>query len=174
MSRGGAALFLFAVVWGWSGSSAAQVSSTADAGAGEVTSLQKQLARDYEALSTGDCTVACQALASMQRVVDRICALDPGPPCTEARARLADAENRVRSACPECAVTAVGAETTSRATGEDRAPAPAPPAESPRSGGCAGCAVSDEDRTSGAALAVACALAAWVRRRRRARGSSDP
>jgi hypothetical protein len=52
-------------------------------------------------LSSG-CAVACPALASMERAADRICALDPGPRCAAARAKVRDAAQRVEQACGPC------------------------------------------------------------------------
>jgi MYXO-CTERM domain-containing protein len=169
MSRSGVASLLCASLLTLASPALAQVSSAADAGAAdEIAAIQKQLARDFEALSSGDCAVACQALASMQRSTDRLCALDPGPPCSEARAKLADAENRVRNACPDCAV-AVDRKPPEAAPGATptAANAPAPPAEAPGGGGCAGCTVGGDGPGAAGALAAAAAIAAWIRRRRR-------
>ncbi len=38
----------------------------------------------------------------MERTAERICALDPGPRCAEARAKVKDAARRVQLACGEC------------------------------------------------------------------------
>jgi len=166
MSRGFLRIVLIVVAASWSGSASAQGTvSSADGGAtDEATSLEQQLARDYDALSTSDCAVACQALGSMHRAADRLCGLDPGPRCSGARAKVADAENRVRAACPDCAIAA-GAPALDRRA--EAAPPAAPPPEAPGTGGCAGCAIDgDRDGASGL-LATALACAAFCRRRRR-------
>ena len=51
------------------------------------------------------CTTACAALASMARSTSHLCDLTGGGDsrCTEARARLENADVRVRGACPGCA-----------------------------------------------------------------------
>lgn len=61
--------------------------ATADAGANEMEELRRSIAHDAQSLSTEDCTTACKALGSMRRATERLCALDPGAPCTEARDR---------------------------------------------------------------------------------------
>ncbi len=123
--------------------------------------------------------MACRALSSMQRAADRLCALDPGPRCAAARAKVADATERVRAACPECDVGADArppAPTPAASPPEDEAKGP--PAEAPKGGGCAGCTVAPEDDAGAGALAagllVALAIAARGRRRgpgRAARGA---
>lgn len=48
------------------------------------------------------CESACDALESMKKAAARICALAPGERCEAARARVANAEQRVMEACPGC------------------------------------------------------------------------
>src|SRR5262245_45302200 len=134
----------------------------------EVTALEEQIARDDAMVSTDNCAVACQALASMLRSVDRLCALEPGPRCAGARAKVRDAADRVRAACPECKLAGGEAPLVGA-----RPPQAAPTAAPPQSGrGCAGCAVGDDERGGAGAIALALAwvLARSIRRRgRRAR-----
>jgi hypothetical protein len=56
-------------------------------------------------LSEGDaCTIACQALASMQRAASHLCELaGEGERCDAAKARVQTASDRVQQACPGCA-----------------------------------------------------------------------
>jgi hypothetical protein len=134
----------------------------------EVTALEEQIARDDAMLSTDSCAVACQALASMQRSVDRLCALEPGPMCVKARAKVKDADGRVRASCPECG-RAGGEAPLADARRPESAPTAAPPQ---RGRGCAGCTIGADERgsTGAIALALAWALARSIRRRgRRAR-----
>ena len=75
----------------------------ADAGPGDdVESLAKQLQQEYSALSTSDCAIACKAYASIRRASDKICGLEPGPRCNDARSKADDAQRRVQAACPDC------------------------------------------------------------------------
>ena len=157
---------LIVIAASWSASAAAQGIPSPDAGgADEVTSLEQQLARDYDALSTADCAVACQALGSMHRAADRLCGLDPGPRCSGARTKVADAENHVRQACPDCPI---GAETSVDEK-HSAEPAAAPPPEAPSSENCAKCAIADEEGVYPGAFAASLALAAWLTRRHRRR-----
>jgi len=154
----------------------------------DLTTLEKSLTEQHDALSTTDCATACRALASIRRAADKICALDPGDRCAAGRAKADDAARRVRDACPECAIAAVPAEPKPRPedramtkggtkpaqvapspTDEGSVPQSAPPAESKR-GGCAGCttatrSAAPRDLASGALAALA--LAFVLRRRRR-------
>lgn len=133
----------------------------------ELATLQKNLADEQSALATSDCSTACRALDSIRRVADRICVLDPGDPCTSARARADAATRRVREACPECAILpgspppAMEAKTVSTDSG--------PPSESKR-GGCAGCATvtsNTNDRTNAELVVLAGVVVALRLRRRR-------
>lgn len=143
--------------------------AAADGGAHEVEDVEElaaSIARDAQALSTDDCASACKALASMLRAADRICALDPGRRCEDARATVEDATRKVRAACPQCAI-APGHERRDGKIGSAPVAASAPPSER-RTGGCAGCATSGGGGSAaGGALAVALGLTALVRRRRR-------
>jgi hypothetical protein len=57
-------------------------------------------------LSTGDCAMACRALASLERAAKRVCEssgqLGEGGRCGEATKRLREARGRVRAACTRC------------------------------------------------------------------------
>jgi hypothetical protein len=80
----------------------------ADAGApSDIASLEDEIARARVALQTEDCATACKALSSLLRAADKLCALDPGPRCSAARAKADDATSRVRAACPDCAQVGV-------------------------------------------------------------------
>jgi MYXO-CTERM domain-containing protein len=168
----------------------AQVTSAPAAAAKEdLTTLEKSLSEQHDALSTSDCATACRALASIRRAADKICALDPGDRCAAGRAKAEDATRRVRDACPECAIAsaptapAPGKEEramTKGGTGSKAAESPAatspdmataqsgPPSESKR-GGCAGCTTTSAapgDLTGGALAGLALAFALARRRRR--------
>ena len=72
--------------------------ASADAfGEESVETLQKQQQDELAALSTQDCVIACKALASIRRAADRICALESGPRCIDARAKADDAQRRVQA-----------------------------------------------------------------------------
>src|SRR5262245_19151256 len=60
----------------------------------EVSELEAQIEREDVSLATGDCASACAALASMRRAAERLCALDPGPKCSAARANVEGAASR--------------------------------------------------------------------------------
>jgi MYXO-CTERM domain-containing protein len=137
------------------------VGSPVARGADDVRALEKQLADELVALSTSDCTLACRALASIHRAAERICALEPGPRCDAARAKAADAERRVREACPACAIEQ--AAPAGLATKQEEA---APAAEqvvvaSPRSeprGGCRSCTTAPAPNPGGIAWLVLVAI----------------
>ena len=156
----------------------------ADAGASDdVEALSKQLQQEYSALSTSDCAIACKAYASIRRASDKICGLEPGPRCNDARAKADDAQRRVQAACPDCHIAiAPGKEDERRAT----QPAPPPPSpanvdaktagtamesseSAPRKGGCASCTTAGEKPTGdlGAAALGAFVIARVLRRRTR-------
>lgn len=167
------------------GSVCAQGAPGAQGGKEDLTTLEKSLAEQHDALSTTDCVTACRALASIRRAADKICALDPGDRCAAGRAKADDATRRVHEACPECAIASTPFEPTPRP--EERAmtkggsgskaaespPSPdvetvqsAPPSESKR-GGCAGCTTTSAapgDLAGGVLAALALAFA--LRRRR--------
>ena len=154
--------------------------------ADEIRALQTEIARDVAVLATGACDAACQALASMKRAADRLCALDAGPGCVEARARVRDAERHVQASCGACqppagvvpsVVVAKPEVVMEKQPAEPAKPAPPPAAEAvmaaPPHGGCAGCVVGGEGGATGAGLIAAVgAVAAWARRRRRRRGGA--
>ena len=165
-------------------------SARAQAAKEDLTTLERSLTEQHDALSTSDCATACRALASIRRAADKICALDPGDRCTAGRAKADDATRRVREACPECAIASAPSEPTRREeramtkggsskasedpgarTAPDAAPVvqAAPPSESKR-GGCAGCTTTrgGPGDLAGGVLALA-ALALVVVRRRRSR-----
>ena len=56
-------------------------------------------------LSEGDaCSIACRALASMERSATHLCELaGDGAQCDSAKARVKSASERVHGACPGCA-----------------------------------------------------------------------
>jgi MYXO-CTERM domain-containing protein len=153
----------------------------------EIAALEADIARSAAALATGSCVVACEALGAMRRAVTRLCALDPGPRCAEARAKALEATRRVREACPDCAALEDQAPEKAKQAHEQpgeapaKIPEPAPPPPPPpptlnesvaRRGGCAGCVTSGGDGLpGGAALAALAVLAAVARRRPRGRAS---
>jgi hypothetical protein len=138
--------------------------------ASEKADLLAQIQKDYDSLSTNDCAIACRALASMERAKNRLCAIDPGPACDDARAKVEDARKRVRAACPMCAEPPREEAPTTPARAPDvGATAPAPQAERTR-GGCASCATTSGRADLGSALTVLAAaglLFGQTRRRRR-------
>lgn len=152
----------------------------ADAGVDDdAGALLKQLEQEWSALSTQDCVTACKAYASIRRAADRICGLEPGPRCVDARAKADDAQRRVQAACPDCRIASVPPREDER-----RAAEPAPPtvvdakggaagdAESaPRKGGCASCSTPGGSATGdlGGCVLGALALAHALRRRRASR-----
>jgi uncharacterized protein (TIGR03382 family) len=134
----------------------------APAFADEREDLLRQLSQEYEALSTSDCVAACRALGSMQRAADRLCEMDAGTACAEARAKVEDARKRVRAACPACVAERPEPPAPST-TPSPELSANAPPAESAR-GGCAGCSSATG---SGSSFGVLVAAWMFIRRRRR-------
>ncbi len=138
-------------------------------GSGEPAALAREIETTYaklgEELSTHACDEACRALASMRRAADRLCALEPGERCEQARARCDAATRQVREACPECAV-AVGPPVHEQA-------AAAPPqkdvatVESRSTRGCASCTTTPGPAEGLDALVpIGLALAALARLRR--------
>jgi MYXO-CTERM domain-containing protein len=160
------------------GPAAAQEVSSA---AGELAGLEEALTRDEQALSGGECSIACPALGSMDRSAKRLCELEPGERCAKARARVAAAADRVRARCPDCEAARrkpgdeQGAEVT--VTGSDRdgeaaEPADAPPREDASRAGCAGCVVGAQPTPApwlAGALGLLLAIAARRGRARRKR-----
>lgn len=131
------------------------------------------------------CEEACEAVRSLRRAAERLCVLDPGPPCRAARDKLEDAERRVREACPACAVDQSveprpkeEARTVDDADlDEERAPEAISPGPAERSaplasppeaqgGGCASCTVGHARDLDGA-LWLGLGVAALLGRRRR-------
>lgn len=154
---------------------AAEARAARDAGAGddEVAALEKQLGEEHAALQTQDCTVACRALASIRRAADRICALEPGPRCDDARAKADDARRRVSEACPDCALAATPPKDDDRRASAKPA---APPAEAqtaaesaPHRGGCASCTTTGVAPTGDLGVVV---LGIWAASRLLKRKSS--
>jgi hypothetical protein len=147
----------------------------ADAGAAaddDAGALLKQLQQEYSALATQDCATACKAYASIRRAADRICGLEPGPRCIDARAKADDAQRRVQAACPDCPIAfAPPTEDERRAAqpGSDVKTAGVAESESgaPRKGGCASCSTPGERPTGdfGIAFLGAFAIARVLRRR---------
>lgn len=155
-----------------------------------VAALEKEIETSAAMLASASCPTACAALGSMRRAADRLCAIDPGPRCDSARARVKDASRKVEASCPECAATH-GEEKpapenldkqkekadTDRGPASPPPPAPPPAAESmalaPGRGGCAGCVIGGEEQPAtprGIAAAVALALV-LARARRKSRRS---
>lgn len=138
----------------------------------EVETLVKQLREEHAALATQDCATACKALASIRRASDRICALEPGPRCTDARTKADDAQRRVQAACPDCQIAAAPPND------DERRAAGSPPrtasgksaAVDERKGGCASCNTPGHRPTGDIGLVMLAALA--IARRLRARSRS--
>jgi len=144
--------------------------------ADEIRALGAQIAA---ALDAHGCAVACDALGSMTRAADRLCALDPGPACDDARARVRDAQRRVQAACPECALVGDSTSPPVQAARPDERPAPSPPAAaevavSSKRGGCAGCATSGDGGVPDATVLAALGVLVAVARRGSRAGMSAP
>jgi hypothetical protein len=144
----------------------ADAGTDANASANEARSLFADVMHDVDALDTGDCVLACKALASIRRAADRLCAIEPGPRCSVAQAKAEDATNRVRAACPACAQIGVLNPSIQPAV-EPKAAAPDHQAESAdkKSGGCAGCSTTASEGANGDALVLLIGLA-WLARGR--------
>lgn len=138
----------------------------------EIETLVKQLREEHATLSTQDCVTACKALASIRRASDRICALEPGPRCTDARTKADDAQRRVQAACPECQIAAAPPRDDERRANEGPPPATraTTAAVDERKGGCASCNTPGERPRGDFALVMLAALA--IARRLRARSRS--
>lgn len=134
----------------------------------DVDAAQAEVDRDYAQALASDCGLACRALESMRHATEKLCALDPGDRCANAKKKLDDATTRVRTACPVCPEQL-----------EERRPvASPPPAEAPSSmnaveaasvqkkGGCAGCATTSAPADAVGPIALV-GLALLLRRRRR-------
>jgi hypothetical protein len=138
--------------------------------ADDVRTLEKQLADEVSSLSTSDCNLACRALASIRRAADRICALEPGPRCDAARAKVAEAVRRVQESCPSCAAVDIplAEEASAREEKESRAETPTQltAGQTVRRGGCRACMTAPApNRTDFAWLAFAGWGAFCLRRR---------
>ena len=134
-----------------------------------MDAAQAEVDRDYTQALASDCGLACRALESMRHATERLCALDPGDRCANAKKKLADATTRVKSACPAC----------SEQLEERKTIATPPPAEAPvsmsvveaesvqKKGGCAGCATASAPADAVGPLAVLGLALLALRRRRR-------
>jgi hypothetical protein len=150
----------------------------ADAGSSDDTeTLLKQLQQEYSALSTQDCVTACKALASIRRAADKICGLEPGPRCADAKSKADDAQRRVQAACPDCQIAAAPPKDDERRATQY---APSTPVEAkadaqaesaPRRGGCASCNTPGERPSAdlGAAILGVFAMSRLLGRRARHR-----
>lgn len=58
-------------------------------------------AHDFD-VEAGDCTLACKALASLERAADHLCAVAEPEECTDARARVDRAKRAVNMQCGGC------------------------------------------------------------------------
>jgi hypothetical protein len=138
--------------------------ATARADAGEADALERQLEQEHAALSTADCNTACKALGSIQRAAEKICAIEPGPRCSSARAKADDAARRVREACPDCVI----AEGPSKEAPRAAQPVAASDAVATREraesrGGCRSCGTSGSSDSRGDVGVIVFGVAAAVR-----------
>lgn len=131
----------------------------------EVEELARAVAQSAEALSTHDCVSACNALGSLKRATARLCALDPGPRCTQALSILQDATRRVHDACPQCANAALPTAPTESAPPSPTKAATPLTAEH-KGGGCAGCSTGHSHGNLAGALVFALGFILFARRRR--------
>ena len=164
MRRGGAAIIVALFAF-------ASSDAFADAGAGEdVDTLLKQLQQETSALSTQDCAIACKAYASIRRAADKICGLEPGPRCADARAKADDAQRRVQAACPDCHLAAGKPKDDERRAVEYAPPTASPGAmgkggdtseekNAPSRGGCRSCNTPGDRPTGDFGIVI---LGAWA------------
>jgi MYXO-CTERM domain-containing protein len=158
----------------------AQDAGAAPGGEPALAALDAEIDRALTALSADGCTVACQALASMHRAVARLCAAEPGPRCSEARARAQRAQRRVDGACGACAQPGMARrdpDASPPTDDERKAPSSLPPASPPPAGpvparerahgGCAGCEVGGEPAGPAAPTLALLGVALLAARRRR-------
>lgn len=160
----------------------------ADAGAPksdhEAATLSANIQEQLELLSR-DCTTACRALQSIQRAADRICELEPGDRCKDARSKADDAARKVHASCPDCVIAQApprkdldkqqdervhaGESKKGSATSADAAPVPAsaPQSESVKSGGCRSCNESGTSPSDFAPALLAIFAVLGLRKRRR-------
>ncbi len=175
------------VVLGWCESALAEDAGTKNLARDEssdLPALVRELASAERAVGDGlsasdGCAIACRALDSMRRAKDRICALDAGAACDDARRRTSSAEARVAQSCP-CALSddppaAKAADMKKPAAAPESATSPgADVASAPQRGGCASCATVGQRGVSPLALgATALFIAAAFARRRRRDGSAQ-
>ena len=114
-----------------------------------------------DATSGADCATACKALESLARAADHICVIAPEH-CQEARARVAAAREKVRAACPDCALSF----QDDQQRGQVAVARTETVEAAPRGGGCAGCTSAPGSGASGAIFAIALGLLlARIRRR---------
>ena len=107
-------------------------------------------------VSPADCETACKALQSLARAAEHICTVAPEH-CQEARSRLAAAREKVRAACPDCAIQFQDDRQKGEVTVVNES--------APTRGGCAGCSASGGG-ARGALFALAMLLLlARIRRR---------
>lgn len=135
--------------------------ATQDAAA-EPSRLAAVIADQAKALVTDDCAAACKALDSMRRSVQRLCELEPGARCEEARKTLADSERRVVAACPVC-VRSPPPPPEDRMAKAEAAPLPASE-RAPR--GCGGCEAGTAPGDASIFVLATLSLLARLRRRR--------
>lgn len=146
----------------------------------DVETWVKKLDEEHAALSTQDCVTACKALGSIRRAAERICALEAGPRCIDARTKADDAQRRVQAACPDCQIAAAPPKDDERRASKKGAPAEEVTANAPAAapdrgrGGCASCSTPGDVPTGdfGVIGLAALAFARIVRARARARSRS--
>ena len=154
----------------------------ADAGAPksdqEAATLGANIQEQLELLSR-DCTTACRALQSIQRAADRICELEPGARCTDARSKADDAARKVHASCPDCVIAQAPPRKDDKEQDErahtgagkkgsaDAAPVPASQPESVKSGGCRSCNESGTSLSDFAFALLAIFAVLGLRKRRR-------
>lgn len=131
--------------------------------------IETSLARLGDGLATHACDEACRALGSMKRAADRICQLEVGERCEQARARCEEATRRVREACPECALASKEA-PKDQVVAQREPQAGAAKTESVQTEptrGCASCSTSSGGLLESGTLGGLTALALGALRRRR-------
>lgn len=157
----------------------------ADAGAPksdhDVVKLGVDIQEQLELLSR-DCTTACRALQSIQRAADRICELEPGERCKDAKSKADDAARKVHASCPDCVIAQAPRKEMEKPADEERAhtgskkgsagavdaaPTPANAPESVKSGGCRSCNESGTSPSDFAPALLAILAILGLRKRRR-------
>ncbi len=131
--------------------------------------VQQQAA---QADSAQDCAIACRALESLARATRHLCELGPEH-CDEARAKLREATERVRAACPDCAATGATPTTEPRTAPSDQLVSAGATSTAPERGrgGCASCTTTDSasDVASGLFAPTLTALAILALRKKQRR-----